>query len=54
MLDKADNPLDLKTGLFADDQDESDEGSAQDLADLGMVVRKSEKFTPVYVPAGRD
>lgn len=49
MLNKADNSLDLKKGLFADIEDEDDgEGSAEDLGALGMNVKVSQKMTPVY------
>lgn len=53
MLNKTEDPLDTRTGLFADPAEDDDyEGSAEDLGSLGIQVRKKEKMTPVYKALG--
>lgn len=52
MLQKAQDPLDIRNGLFSDPDLDDDEGSAEDLSSLGMQVRKSGKLTPVYKQPG--
>lgn len=53
MLDKAQDPLDLRAGLFANPYAEPDssEGSAEDLASFGIQVNHSDRMTPLYRPA---
>lgn len=49
-LQKADDPLDVRKGLFENPYaaEESDEGSAADLASFGIRVNRSTRGTPVY------
>lgn len=55
MLQKAEDPLDTRVGAFSDRfVPDDDEGSADDLAGLGMKVRKSTKAVPVYRSAAND
>lgn len=53
MLNKADDPLDTRDGLFGNPFhfEDDDEGSAEDLAGLGITVRRSDKPVPLYRPA---
>lgn len=52
MLNKAEDPLDTRTGVFADPFEETDEGSADDLSSFGIKVNRSTKMTPVYKVPG--
>ncbi len=48
MLNKADDPLDVRKGLFGNPYEDDDEGSAEDLASFGIRVNQSATVTPVY------
>jgi hypothetical protein len=51
MLDRADDPLSLRGGLF-DDLAFDDDEQPDDLAEFGVNIRRSEAITPLYQPAG--
>lgn len=49
MLQKAENPLDPRNGVFGPITEEDEEqGSAADLQSFGVRVNQSKKMTPVY------
>lgn len=55
MMSKAEDPLDIRKGVFGNPfQSDENEGSADDLAGFGIKVRQSTKMTPVYRSAAND
>lgn len=51
MLEKANDTLDPRIGAFADPYEDTEEGSAEDLASLGIRVNRSTGTTPLHVSA---
>lgn len=54
MLQKADDPLDIRKGVFESPFEDDLEGTADDLASFGIKVNRSTKMTPVYRSAAND
>lgn len=52
MLNKAEDPLDVRKGLFLNPYTEDEE--ADDLGSVGITIRQSSKMTPVYRSAAAD
>jgi hypothetical protein len=51
LLDRVDDPLSLRSGVFCDDMSDLDGGDSDDLTGFGVQIHRSATVTPLYRPA---